>query len=327
MSKPQAAGDDERTHAGSIEPESVATAQEALSQPPVIAANAVLGIGMMLLGIFLFVVNDVVGKWLVATYTVGQVLMIRSVAGLVMLSPLMRREGLTAFLAPNRPRLQLFRVLLSSLEVACFYTAVIYLPLATVVTIYLAGPIYVTALAGPLLGEKVGWRRWCAVLVGFVGVIIALQPSAETFQAPSLIAIGGSLLFAVLMIVTRKLRGTSDTVLVTYQTISALVLGAVLAPFHWVTPTPRDLALLAMLGVVATIAHLCVNRALKLAPAAVVVPYQYTQIAWAVLLGWLVFGDTPATAVFVGSGVIVAAGLYIFLREQTLARRDAARKA
>jgi drug/metabolite transporter (DMT)-like permease len=215
-------------------------------------------------------------------------------------------------------------VILSSFEVACFYAAVVYLPLATVVTIYLASPVYVTALSGPLLGEHVGWRRWSAVLVGFVGVVIALQPSAETFGLPSLIAIAGSMLFALLMIVTRKLRGTSDTVLVTYQTAAALVFGAALSPWHWVTPGPRDLALLAMLGVVAAVAHLCVNRALKLAPAAVVVPYQYTQIAWAVLLGWIVFGDMPAPSVFVGSAIIVAAGLYIFLREQALARsRDA----
>lgn len=286
-----------------------------------------LGIGMMLLGIFLFVVNDVMGKWLVATYTVGQVLLIRSAAGLVMLSPMIRREGLSAVLRPQRPWLQLFRVVLSTFEVAAFYAAVVYLPLADVVTIYLAGPIYVTALAGPLLGEHVGWRRWCAVLVGFAGVLIALQPTTATLGAPSLIAVAGSMLFALLMIVTRKLRGTSDTVLVTWQTAAALVFGAVLAPFGWVTPTARDFLLLAMLGVVAALAHLCVNRSLKLAPAAVVVPYQYTQIAWAVLLGWLVFGDLPNAAVFVGSGVIIAAGLYIFLREQKVAREKARQEA
>lgn len=288
------------------------------------ASSVLLGIGMMLLGIFMFVMNDVMGKWLVATYTVGQVLLIRSVAGLLMLSPMVHREGLSALLRPQRRGLQLVRVVLSTCEVICFYASVVYLPLATVVTIYLAGPIYVTALAGPMLGEKVGWRRWCAVLVGFLGVVVALQPSADTIGAPSLIAFAGSVFFAFLMIVTRKLRGTSDTVLVTWQTTAALLAGAVLAPFGWVTPTWRDLGLLFMLGVVATIAHLCVNRSLKLAPAAVVVPYQYTQIAWAVLLGWIVFGDIPAPAVFVGSGIIVAAGFYIFMREQKLAREKAA---
>ncbi|MFO1148826.1 MAG: DMT family transporter [Alsobacter sp.] len=293
------------------------------ARPSEAGGKVLLGIGVMLIGIFLFVVNDVMGKWLVATYTVGQVLLIRSVSGLLMLAPLVRREGLSALLHPQRPRLQFLRVVLSALEVASFYAAIAYLPLATVVTIYLAGPIYVTALAGPLLGEHIGWRRWCAVIVGFAGVVIALQPSAETLSAPLLIAIGGSMLFAALMIVTRKLRGTSDTVLVTWQTVATLVFGVVLSPFGWVTPTLRDFCLIAMLGVVATFAHLCVNRSLKLAPAAVVVPYQYTQIAWAVLLGWLVFGDIPQASVFIGSAIIVGAGLYIFLREQKLARAKA----
>lgn len=298
-------------------PESAATASPA-SEPA--SGSAGLGILMMLVGIFLFVCNDVMGKWLVSTYTVGQVLLIRSLFALVLLAPMIMREGLGPIIRPARPGLQLLRILFSTLEVAAFYWAVAYLPLADVVTFYLSGPIWVTALAGPLLGEKVGWRRWTAVLVGFLGVVIAMRPSEAAFGLPALVAVSGSLLFALLMITTRKLRDTSGTVLVTWQVVGALVFGAVLAPFHWVTPTPRDFALLGMLGVVATVAHICVNKSLKLASAAVVVPYQYTQIAWAVLLGWLVFGDVPEAAVFVGSAVIVAAGFYIFMREQKLAR-------
>jgi drug/metabolite transporter (DMT)-like permease len=289
------------------------------------AGSPGLGILMMLVGIFLFVCNDVMGKWLVATYSVGQVLLIRSLFALVLLAPMIRREGLRSILNPPRPGLQLLRIVFSTLEVAAFYWAVAYLPLADVVTFYLSGPIWVTALAGPLLGEKVGWRRWTAVLVGFAGVVIAMRPSESAFGLPALTAVAGSLLFALLMITTRRLRQTSGVTLVTWQVLGALVFGAVAAPFHWVTPTPKDFLLLGTLGVVATVAHICVNRALALASAAVVVPYQYTQIAWAVLLGWLVFGDVPEAAVFVGSAVIVAAGLYIFLREQALARPNASR--
>ncbi|XBO40615.1 DMT family transporter [Alsobacter sp. KACC 23698] len=288
------------------------------------AGSPGLGILMMLVGIFLFVCNDVMGKWLVATYSVGQVLLIRSLFALVLLAPMIRREGLRPILNPPRPGLQLLRIVFSTLEVAAFYWAVAYLPLADVVTFYLSGPIWVTALAGPLLGEKVGWRRWTAVLVGFAGVVIAMRPSQAAFGLPALTAVAGSLLFALLMITTRRLRQTSGVTLVTWQVLGALAFGAVAAPFHWVTPTPKDFLLLGMLGVVATVAHICVNRALALASAAVVVPYQYTQIAWAVLLGWLVFGDLPEAAVFAGSAVIVAAGLYIFLREQALARKAAA---
>lgn len=292
----------------------------ALAAPPSSGA-ALAGIGMMLLGILLFVVNDVMGKWLVSTYSVGQVLLVRSLAAMLLLAPMIWRTGLAQIFAAPRPGLQILRVVLSTAEVAAFYWAVAYLPLADVVTFYMAGPIWVTALASPLLGERIGWRRWSAVLVGFAGVIIALQPSANTFTLPALVAVAGSLFFALLMITTRTLRGTHDVSLVTFQTLAALVFGAVAAPFHWVPPTGRDFVLLGLLGVVAALAHMCVNRSLKLAPAAIVVPYQYTQIAWAVLLGWIVFGDLPGPAVFVGSGVIVAAGLYIFMREQKLARQ------
>jgi S-adenosylmethionine uptake transporter len=123
------------------------------------------------------------------------------------------------------------------------------------------------------------------------------------------------------MLSTRTLRGTSDTVLVTSQTVAALVLGAALTPLAWVTPPPRDLVLLGLLGMVAMVAHVCVNRSLKLAPASTVVPYQYTTIVWAVLFGYAVFGDVPDVWMLTGAAIIIGAGLFIFLRERRLAHR------
>jgi len=284
--------------------------------------HAALGIALMLAGIFLFAVNDALGKWLVATYSVGQVLLIRSAAALVVLAPFVWREGVTAFAHAPRPGLQVLRVIFSTLEVAAFYWAVAYLPLADVMTFYLAGPIYVTAISATLLREPVGWRRWSAVIIGFVGVMIALRPTSASWSAPALIALAGSLCFSLLMIATRHLRGTTDTVLVTGQTLAALLFGAVAAPFHWVTPSLRDLSLLALLGVVAMIAHVCVNRSLKLAPASVVVPYQYSMIVWAIVFGFFVFGDVPEIAMLVGAAIIIAAGIYIFFREQMRGRRE-----
>ena len=199
---------------------------------------------------------------------------------------------------------------------ALFYWAVVYLPLADVTTFYLAGPIFVTALSPFLLGETIGWKRASAVIAGFIGVLVAMRPSTASFGWPSLIALSGSILFALLMIVTRTLRGTSDIVLVTAQMIGTLVLGAVIAPFGWVTPGARDFAILLLLGVVAMLAHVCVNRSLKLAPASLVVPYQYTLILWAMILGYLVFGDVPGVLLVLGAVIIVAAGIFIFLRER-----------
>jgi len=282
---------------------------------------AVAGIALMTGGIFMFAVNDALGKWLVATYTVGQVLLIRSFAALAILVPFIWRDRATFAVAPRRG-LQALRAVLATVEVACFYWAVAYLPLADVMAYYLAGPIFVTAIAAVVLREPVGWRRWSAVLVGFVGVLICLRPGAGIMSWPVLIALAGSFTFSLSMISTRYLRGTSDTVLVTTQTVAALALGAVLAPIGWVTPSWGDLGLLGLLGVVAMIAHVCVNRSLILAPASTVVSYQYTTIIWAVLFGYLVFGDIPDGAMLIGAAIIIAAGLFILARERRLSRRE-----
>lgn len=284
---------------------------------------ALAGIGFMLLGIFLFSCNDALGKWLLGTYSVGQMLLIRSSAALLLLLPFALRQGLEPIRTAPRPLLQVVRVLLSTAEVAMFFWAVTYLPLADTVTFYLAGPIYVTALSALLLREEVGWRRWTAVLVGFAGVIVALRPSAATFTWPALIALAGSLFFALLMIATRALRGTSDTLLAFGQIGTTFIFGLVAAPFGWVAPTPTDTALMALLGIVAVGALLCVNRSLKLAPASVVVPYQYTMIVWAAALGYVVFGDIPHVTMLIGAAIIVLAGLYIFYREQLVRGADA----
>lgn len=288
---------------------------------PATRNTARIAIAVMLLAMLMFTLNDVMGKWLVATYSVGQVLLIRSAAAMIVLSPFLWRDGLKPLFAVERPGMQALRVLLSSAEVYCFYFAVITLPLADVMTYWLAAPIYVAAMSPFLLGERVGWRRWLAILIGFGGVVIALEPSAATLTAPALISIVGSFCFAFMMLSGRALRGTPDTTLVFWQIVGAGLFGVVTAPFGWVTPTAFDLALLGLLGVVAMVAHMLVNRALKLADAAVVAPFQYTLLFWAVIFGFIVFGDIPRPAMLVGAAVIVAAGLFIFFRERMLEKQ------
>jgi drug/metabolite transporter (DMT)-like permease len=282
--------------------------------------NATLaGIGMMLLGILMFSLNDVMGKWLVATYTVGQVLLLRSVAGLAVLMPFVVRQGIMRTLRPERPGLQVLRVALGSGEVALFYLAVSYLPLADTMTIWLAAPVWSALLAALLLGERVDAGRWMAIAAGFAGVAIALNPSGASLSMPALLALLGSILFAGMMIAGRQLRATPDVTLVAWQTLGALLMGLVLLPFGWVTPTWADAGLLGLLGIVAMAAHLCVTRSLKLAEASVVVPYQYTLIVWALVFGWFVFGDWPTPAMLAGSALIVAAGLALLVLERRAA--------
>jgi len=275
-----------------------------------------LGIGLMCLGILLFALNDVMGKWLVSTYTVGQVLLLRSAAAILILLPFAWREGFGSIVGAPRPGLQLFRVVCGTVETACFYWAVVSLPLVSVMTFYLAAPLYVAAIAPFVLKERLARDQWLAVILGFAGVLAVLRPSPETVTWPALVAIVGSLLFAGLMLSTRMLRGTSSTALIVWQTAGALAFGAALAPFGWVQPSLRDFALLSLLGVVAMLAHVMVAKALKLAPASVVSPFNYTLIVWAGLFGWLFFGEWPTGWMIFGAGVIVASGLYLLWRER-----------
>src|ERR1700749_1094709 len=134
------------------------------------------GIALMLFSIFMFSFGDALGKYMVGTYAVGQLLWLRACAALLVLAPLIWKHR-ADFVRMERPRLQLLRVVLSTLEVAAFFLAVVYLPLADVITYWLACPVFVAALSAIFLGERVGWRRWSAILIGFLGVVIALRSS------------------------------------------------------------------------------------------------------------------------------------------------------
>ncbi len=286
--------------------------------------SARLGVLLMLLGMVMFSLNDVLGKWLMATYSVGQLMLIRSIAALVVLTPFFWRVGWRRLVEVDRPKLHLLRSALFACEASGFYFAVAYMPLADAMTYWLAAPIYVAALSPLMLGEKVGWRRWTAIVVGFLGVVIALQPSKDTFTLPALIAIGGSLAFGLALVLGRSLRAAPDTTLVFWQIAGAGLFAAVLCladPGGWAPVSGVDYGLLSLLGIVAMGAHMLVNRSLKLADAATVAPLQYTLLLWAVVFGWLFFGDTPRPAMLAGAGVIVASGLFIFFREQQLKRR------
>jgi drug/metabolite transporter (DMT)-like permease len=287
------------------------------------SAAAFAGPAIMLLGMLLFALNDAMGKWLVASYGLGQVILIRSVAALVILSPFLWMAGKKPIVEAERPGLQAARVVFSTLELFCFYYAVMYLPLADVMTYWLAAPIYVAAASPFLLGEHVGWRRWTAIGIGFIGVIVTLEPSSAMFTAPALISIIGTAAFAFMMLSGRSLRGTPDKTLVLFQTGGAALAGLVFAPFDW-TPlsSVTEVLALSLLGVVAMSAHMLVNRALKISDAATVAPLQYTLLLWAIVFGWWFFGEVPRTTMVIGAALIVGSGLFIFFREQQLKKRE-----
>jgi drug/metabolite transporter (DMT)-like permease len=270
-----------------------------------------LGIFMMFFGDFMFAVNDIMGKWLAGTFSAGQIVLTRSLAALVVLAPLLMKGGAPNLVRLEKPGVQVSRVAMATAELVFFYMAIRYLPLADVMTFYLAGPIYVAAVSPWLLGEQVSRRQWLAIAIGFAGVVVVLRPGSGSLSWPALISIGGSLCYAMVVVQSRQLRSTPDRVLVFWQTIGALVIGGILSPFDWVTPSLADLLMLAALGIVSMTAHLCITRSLKLAPAAVVAPIQYSLLLWAILFGWLVFGDRPQLPMLIGAAVIVIAGLMV----------------
>ena len=170
------------------------------------------------------------------------------------------------------------------------------MPLADVMTFYMATPLIVTALSAPLLGEKVERFRWIAVLIGFVGVLIALRPSPQMFSWAAPIALFGATTFALSQTITRELRGVHWLPLVFWQFVGSGLIGAATVPWAWTTPTLFDLGLMFLVGVVSMTCFIFIVRALALARAAVLAPLQYSAIVWAAILGWLDLARRPDAA-------------------------------
>jgi drug/metabolite transporter (DMT)-like permease len=278
------------------------------------------GILLMSVAVLMFTLNDVLGKWLVATYSVAQVLVLRSIAALVVLAPMIWSIGLAPLLEPRRPRLQLIRVALGTLEVAAFYWAVGMMPLADTLAFWMAMPIFVAVASAVILKERLEPARMAAVVLGFLGVVLALGAGLDSGWLPTVVALCGVSIYAAYLMVTRALRGTPAPVLAVYQMAGALVFGLVMAPFAWTPVAFVDGLLLMALGVVGVLAHLAVTRSLALAPASVVVPWQYAMILWGILFGWMFFGEVPEPLMLGGVAVIVGAGLWLTRLEMRAAR-------
>lgn len=280
-----------------------------------LGGSVLLGILLMLFADLLFALNDAMGKWLLASFALGQVLIMRSVGSFIILAPMIIRQGPKKLFDVHQPALVAGRAVMATVDVALFYASVAYLPLADVITFYLAAPIYVAALSHFLLDERIGWRRWIAVGLGFAGVVIALRPSAAMLSLPALFAIVGSLGFGLTLVMSRHLRSTSDTTLVTWQTIAALIVGIALSIGEWAYARLDDWLALLLLGVVGTCAHLLSTRALKLAPASLLAPLHYSLLLWAIVFGVIFFSDVPDLQLLIGAAIIVGSGLFIFHRE------------
>ena len=270
----------------------------------------VAGILLYSAGVFFFAVNDALGKWLIADYGAGQLMFLRTLGAVAILVPLAWSGRLDLRVGGQIP-LHVLRIACSVVDTFCFYHATRALPLAEVMTFYLAAPLIIVALSAPLLGERVGRAGWFAVSFGFVGVLVALRPGVAAVSPSALIALGGSVMFAVTMMTTRKLRAAGWLTLVCYQVVGAGAFGALVSCTNWVTPSPGDLGLMFAVGIVSMLCFMAITKALALAPPSVLAPLQYASIVWAALLGWVVWGDVPTAATASGVGIIVVSGLMV----------------
>ncbi|MCC6471833.1 MAG: DMT family transporter [Alphaproteobacteria bacterium] len=277
---------------------------------------ALTGIGLMLFACMCSAAGSALAKGLMVGLPVAMVLFVRTATAWTLVLSITPPAELR--ILPH-PWLQLLRIVLCAVEIPIYFYSLTMLPIVDTLTYYLATPIYVTAIS-VLLGDRVGWRRWSAILVGFAGVMIALRPSAAILTLPALIALTGSILYAGVLTTTRTLRKTPDRVLLLGQQTGLLIATGVAATQYWVPVTAFDLVLTAMLGVLTLIGSFCINRSLKLAPASVVVPFQYTLLPWGGLFGFLFFEEMPQVTTLLGATLIVGAGLYIFMREQAVVR-------
>lgn len=241
-------------------------------------------------------------------------------------------NGRAAFRA-RRPYANLLRGILHAAASLLFFVAVKYMPLADVFAIYFVEPFMLTALSALFLGEKVGWRRWLAIVVGFGGAMIVIQPSYEIFGWTALLPVACAFLFALYMFLNRAI-GDADPPL-TMQTVAgvggtlfmagALFVGHAGGSVDFIPSLPHSwlgLCLLVLLGTISGYAHLLVVRAFRMAPLSVLAPFQYFEIISATILGYFLFSDFPNGWKWLGIGIIVASGLFILWREQVRARKS-----
>ena len=281
--------------------------------------NIAAGIGWMLLTTVLFITLDTLVKYMLQFYPAPQVLWARFFFHLLLSVAIMRPDFL-AGMRSGRPPLQYARSAIQLVTTTLFFVGIQTVSLAAATAIMFLTPLVVTVLSIPMLGEKVGPRRLAGVLVGFAGALVIVRPGLDSVSVGMLLLLASALGNAVFQLVTRQVRhydGTNTTLF--YTALAGAVVFSVMAPFDWRPPGAVDWLLLILLGLLGGLSQLCLIRAFRLAPAAVVSPFSYTGLVWAVIFGFIVFLELPDLWTMVGAALIVGSGLYVFHRERTLA--------
>ena len=278
----------------------------------------------MSIGMAGFTINDALFKTVLAEMNMGQAIFLRGVFATLLLFLLAWRNGaLRKFSRVLRPSVSV-RVCCEMASSVTFVLALIHMPLADVSAVLQALPLAVTMGAALVFSEPVGWRRWCAILAGFIGVLIIVRPGVEGFNLWSLSALATVGFCAVRDLSTRIIPSETPTVLVSLATsVAVSTCGLILiVPFGgWETPTPSDLATLFAAAIALIFGYQFTIMALRQGDISFMAPFRYTALLWAILLGFLIFGDVPNGPMLLGSAIVIASGLYALYREQIVARQ------
>jgi drug/metabolite transporter (DMT)-like permease len=288
------------------------------------------------MGVMIFSGQDWIIKLLSGDYPVHQAIAIRGVVAVpILLAVIAATASLRDLLSPRAGWLTV-RGLVLMVAYTAYYLAFPSMPLANVVALWFTAPLFVTLLAGPFLGERVGMRQWAATIVGFIGVLIIVRPLTSAFALSSLLPIVSALAYAISALMARRMGETeSAAVMSLYQNFVYLLVALVLATIFggggfegtgdpsleflvrgWVNPSARDLALLAACGVIASAATVLLTQAYRMAEANFVSCFEYTAIIWACLGGYLFWNEVPDLYTFIGAALIVAAGFYMLFAAQ-----------
>jgi drug/metabolite transporter (DMT)-like permease len=286
--------------------------------------QVVKGIIALVVATLFFAAQDAITKHLTQSISVAQIVSVRffffSLFALIFAA---RRIGIKAALHSSRPKSQVLRGLLISCEIALFAYTLHFLGLAEMHAIFACFPLIITVLSVPFLGESVGWRRWLAVGLGFIGTLIIIRPDAGAFSPYALITLLCAFMFACYNLITRKVsRHDRFETSLLYFGVVGFIASLLVVPFYWQSPNADQVFWLIVISITGIVGHLLLIKALQLAPAVILQPFNYFILLWAMIIGFSVYGEVLQTYQLVGAAIVVFSGVYIARREYLVARSE-----
>ena len=294
------------------------------------------GVMFLCAGLFVFSFQDIIIKHLSGSLPVHEIVVIRGLVAAPLIFLYVHFDSGLGALTTKRPWLHAVRAVAMFISYLTFYLAIAAVPLTTAVALFFTAPLMITALSIPMLRERVGWRRWLGVLIGFCGVLVILRPGVTAIEPAAFLALVSALAYSLAQLLGRRLGATESAAVMTfYMAIMFIYLGGLLGlalgsgEFSdssnpaldflfraWTVPSGLELAMLVAIGVISAVGFVFLTQAYRIGEANKVAPFEYTVMIWAIMLSFLFFGSTPDMFTLLGAGLIAASGIYVLHRER-----------